>query len=195
MKKRWLGLALILEIAIMGNNGAKGVVAENELESARSKFKVPASITAEHEQLHAELAKAAQLGGATGRAADAVARVLDPHFQKEELFALPALGLLREVSSGTVTGQMEPILPLTEKLKAELPKMLKEHKAIVGELDRLQAAAEAEKRAEVVDFVKRLKQHAQNEEEVLYPAAILVGEMIKARLERVQPEVPVRSLK
>jgi hypothetical protein len=32
---------------------------------------------------------------------------------------------------------------------------------------------------EIVHFAEKLKLHAKNEEEVLYPAAILVGEYLK----------------
>lgn len=53
--------------------------------------------------------------------------------------------------------------------------MLQEHKAVVAALNNLVAAAEAENKPEHVEFAKKLMLHAQTEEEVLYPAAILVG--------------------
>ena len=57
-------------------------------------FKIPLSLKAEHQELHAELVKAIELGGYTGEAAEAVAEVLHNHFLKEEEYALPQLGLL-----------------------------------------------------------------------------------------------------
>jgi hemerythrin superfamily protein len=71
---------------------------------------------------------------------------------------------------------------MTDRLKAELPKMLEEHKAVVAALKNLIAAAEEEKKLEHARFAEKLMLHAQTEEEVLYPAAILVGEYLKLKL-------------
>jgi hemerythrin superfamily protein len=59
--------------------------------------------------------------------------------------------------------------------------MLNEHNAIVQALDELGRAAARERHPEVSQFVAELKAHAQNEEQVLYPAAILVGEYLKLK--------------
>ena len=55
---------------------------------------------------------------------------------------------------------------VTRRLKAELPKMLAEHKQIVGALEKLRAAAHAAGRAEYVRFADALVLHAQTEEQV-----------------------------
>ena len=59
--------------------------------------------------------------------------------------------------------------------------MLSEHKAVVGALRRLAAAGRREKKPAAVRFAEALTLHALSEEQVLYPAAILVGEYVKAR--------------
>ncbi|HSA88922.1 MAG TPA: hypothetical protein VLF42_03385 [Burkholderiales bacterium] len=58
------------------------------------KFEIPKPLQAEHEELHATLARATQEPGAVGEAAREVARLLHPHFVREEQFALPPLALL-----------------------------------------------------------------------------------------------------
>ena len=63
-----------------------------------------------------------------------------------------------------------------------LARGLSEHQQIVVALDKLQKAAREESRPEVVRFTESLKRHAKNEEEVLYPAAILIGEYLKVKL-------------
>lgn len=78
------------------------------------------------------------------------------HFLKEEDYALPPLGLLRALSEGRFESAMADVLSMTDKLKAELPTMLAE----------------------------QLMFHAQTEEQVSYPAAILIGEFVKLRLSR-----------
>jgi hypothetical protein len=142
---------------------------------------IPQSLKLEHEELHGELARAIKVGGKIGDAARAVANVLHHHFIKEEEYALPPLGLLSFLSLGKFSSEMREIVPMTEKLKQDLPIMLEEHKQIVKELDKLVEVAEKENRMEIVLFAEKLKLHAKNEEEVLYPAAILVGEYLKLR--------------
>jgi hypothetical protein len=49
-------------------------------------------------------------------------------------------------------------------------------------LQTLVNAAKEEKKIEYVRFAEKLTLHAQTEEEVLYPAAILIGEHLKLKL-------------
>jgi hypothetical protein len=142
------------------------------------KFEIPKALQVEHEELHATLVKATQERGAVGEAAREVARLLHPHFVQEEEFALPPLALLAELARGGVTPEMAQVLPMTRRLKASLPAMLAEHQQIVGALDKLRAAAKAAKLPEYERFAEALALHAETEEKVLYPAAILIGEHI-----------------
>jgi hypothetical protein len=145
-------------------------------------FKIPKTMEKEHEELHVELKKATTAGGATGKSAKRLANVLHPHFVKEEDFALPPLGLLPSLSKGKITSDMKDILLMTDKLKTDLDQMLEEHKEIVAALTKLVADARKERKLEYVSFAHRLTWHAQAEEEVYYPVAILIGEYLKLKL-------------
>ncbi len=145
-------------------------------------FKIPVSVKAEHQELHLELGKAIESSGNTGEAAKVVAKVLHNHFLKEEEYALPQLGLLTDLSGGKVTEEMRPAIGMADKLAADLDQMLQEHKMVVRALEHLSEAAKKEGKAEAVHFSEKLALHAQTEEEVLYPASILVGEYLKLRL-------------
>lgn len=142
----------------------------------------PTSLQAEHAELHATLRKASEEPGAVGEAAREVARLLHPHFVREEEFALPPLALLATVARQGVSADMSLVLPMTHRLKAELPAMLEEHANIVLALDKLRVAARAARRPEYEHFADALVLHARTEEEILYPAAILLGEVIESRL-------------
>jgi hypothetical protein len=144
-------------------------------------LQIPAALKAEHEELHAELSAATKLAGKTGEAAKRVAAALHEHFVSEEEFAMPPLALLGPIAEGRVTPDMRAVVALTDRLKAEMPRMLEEHKAIVRALDELGRAAAAEHHPDVRRFVEDLTAHAQTEEQVLYPAAILVGEWLKLK--------------
>ena len=91
------------------------------------------------------------------------------------------LALLAPLADGRATAEMRSIITLTDRLKADMPRMLNEHKAIVEALDELERAAKTEGHMDISRFVEELTLHAQNEEQVLYPAAILVGEFLKLK--------------
>lgn len=146
------------------------------------KLEIPRSMKLEHEELHGMLRKATKEPGELGEAAIAVAKLMHPHFIKEEEYALPPLGLLRSLSEGKVTPEMAEVLAMTDKLKAELPQMLAEHKAIVAALEKLSVSAGKAGKREYAEFSKALMLHAKSEEEVAYPAAILIGEHVRAKL-------------
>jgi hypothetical protein len=69
-----------------------------------------------------------------------------------------------------------------DKLEAELPQMLAEHKDIVTALQQLVEFAKAENKPEYVHFAEKLMAHARTEEEVSYPTALLIGRYLKAIL-------------
>lgn len=143
---------------------------------------LPTVLSMEHEAMQEELARASRAGGKTEQAAWQVSRVLFPHIFREEEFAIPPLLLLPRLARGEFTPEMESILSKTEVLKAELPRMMAEHKAIIGALQKLLQAATAEGHTGFATFAQKLILHAQMEEEVLYPASILVGEYVKLKL-------------
>lgn len=143
---------------------------------------VPSSIKAEHKELHDEMAKAIKSGGRTSEAARAVEAVLAPHFEKEEAYAMPPLGLLAPLSRGEATPDMRSVLELTDKLEADMPSMLNEHQQIHAALERLSETAKAENKPEIAQFAERLAHHAKNEEEILYPAALLVGRYVRLKI-------------
>ena len=145
-------------------------------------MKPPLSLRREHEELHADLARAGQAPGRIGEAARAVARIMHPHFLREDEYAIPPLALLPRLAKGQVTPDMAEVLPLVARLKEELPLMIEEHRAILSAVRELAVAAETENDEPYIRLAAALMVHAQLEEEVLYPAAILVGEYVKLKL-------------
>lgn len=145
-------------------------------------FKIPEPMKLEHNELHAELVKATKEKGKLGEAAKAVANVLHPHFVKEEEYAIPPLGLLQQLAEGNISGEMREVLVMTDRLKAELPTMLEEHAKIISALDTLAAVAKKKGKPRYARFAKKLALHATAEEQVTYPASILIGEYIKMKL-------------
>jgi hypothetical protein len=146
-------------------------------------FVIPASLKEEHRELHEELSAATKVGGRTGATALVVAELMHPHFVKEEEYALPPLGVLAILARGDAGPELREVLAMTDKLKVELRNMIEEHAAIVAALKKLAAAATEESKPEIADFARRLIHHATLEEQVMYPAALLVGEYLRLRFE------------
>jgi len=144
--------------------------------------KIPASVRLEHDALHKHLADVSMEPGRVGEAARTLARLMHPHFVREDEYAMPPLGLLTRLARDEVSPDMAEALPLIARLKAEMPLMLEEHQAIKGALQQLEEVAAAQGKPDIVELARRLKLHAESEEEVLYPAAIVVGEYLKLKL-------------
>lgn len=148
---------------------------------AKMSFSIPEPMQIEHEELHAALARLTMESGRTGEAAKAVARVLEPHFAKENEYALPPLSLLKPLSQGKFDPKMAEVLKLTDQLDSDMPAMLAEHKDIEAALKKLHDAATAENNAAGIHFSEHLAAHAQEEEEFTYPTALLIGKYVKLK--------------
>jgi hypothetical protein len=145
---------------------------------------IPPSLQAEHAELHADVQRLTEEPGQIGAAAREVAALLAPHFAREEQYALPPLGVLVALAAGRITPDMPAALAAARKLNSLLPQMLEDHIAIVGALQTLADLAREVDRPDVAEFAQKVIVHAQVEEEVLYPAAIVVGEYLAIRLDR-----------
>jgi hypothetical protein len=143
---------------------------------------MPESLKAEHEDLRADLAHAIRIGGRVGEAARPLESLLRAHFRKEEANVFLALGLLQSVAQDKIAPAMNEVVAMADRLKLELPEMLAEHDQISRALERLGKAATKEGSPKVAQFAAGLLRHARIEEEVLYPAAIVLGEYLRSRL-------------
>ena len=145
-------------------------------------LKIPQALIEDHKEMGASLDRAAKETGKVGEAARALQAVMQPHIQREEKFALPPLGLLPIVSTGEVDYDMNEAVFLADKLKAEMPKMLAEHKAILAAINQLDEAARLQGKIQYQGLAAMMKLHLEEEEQVYYPAAMLVGVYLHARL-------------
>jgi hypothetical protein len=146
-------------------------------------IQIPESIRHEHEAIHSALVAATRASGRVGEAAKKLAEVLHPHFVREEEIALPPLGLLAPLAAGDTLpeAQSSAAAKMTGALRAELPRMLEEHVRIRAAVAELRAAAEAAGAEAQVELADTLALHARTEEEVLYPAALVVGDLLARR--------------
>jgi hypothetical protein len=76
---------------------------------------------------------------------------------------------------------MQEALAMSDALRRELPGMLDEHERIRAAAGKLCDIAHEENASVEARLAEQLLLHARSEEEVMYPAAILVGDIIRAR--------------
>lgn len=144
-------------------------------------LKIPPSLKHEHGEMRASLEIAGKAIGKSGEAAREVARLLLPHFKKEEEYALPPLDALAVMAGGGLPEQPKAIIDKAERLKQELAEMLREHQAIAKALEELYDTATDAARPELARFAKKLLLHAQMEEQIYYPASLVIGEYLRLK--------------
>jgi hypothetical protein len=146
-------------------------------------LKMPDSLRARHAAFHAEFIKATQEVGKVGDAARAIEKLGTTHFAKAKN-AFPPLGLLPRLAEGKVTSEMGEAVKVAEKLRANLPQIHGEHRELLAGLKKLGEAAKEEGKTDYVRFAESLTLHIQEEEEVLYPTVLLIGDYVKRRLDK-----------
>ncbi len=116
------------------------------------------------------------LSGKTGSIAEKLAMDLKSHIDREESLALPLLGILRDLVNAKLTNaSTRRASSIYVKFEKEYPGMLHGHRELYKMLERLKKVGAEEGHLTAVRFAEAVEKHSQEEEEVLYPAALLAG--------------------
>jgi hypothetical protein len=140
---------------------------------------IPFSLLEEHAEILMALRSAVDAGGALSAAARDALEILEPHMRHEQELALAPLRLLPRLADGEVTADMTPLIAVTDRLRAELPALRKEHAALRRALERLWDTAWREGKPEYAFVAQRINRHITVDEEVHFPAALLVGNYLR----------------
>ncbi len=154
---------------------------ENYITQFPLKPGVPSAIKKEHTDLLAKIDKIVSYQDSTGIVARDLQEVMQHHFEEEEDFVLPPLSLLPLLASGDTYAQHRDILPLIRKFKAQLTHMNAEHQMIKAYMADLKQVGVKENHPEILEFEEELHNHAAIEEEIFFPAAILIGEYLNLK--------------
>ena len=142
----------------------------------------PLSLEKEHEEIWQLLLRLQHLSGKTGSIAERLAKGLKTHIDNEESLALPLLGILRDIADGKLkSGVAKRASLLSSRFEKEYPGMLHGHRELRKFLERLKKVGAEEGHLTAVRFAEALEAHSKQEEEVLYPAAIVAGRMASRR--------------
>jgi hypothetical protein len=142
----------------------------------------PPSMEKEHQEIWQLLIRVQHLSGKTGIVAEKLAKDLKPHIEKEEELALPLLGILGDIAKGRLgSGVAKKASLLGSRFEKEYPRMLQGHRELRKYLERLKKVGAEEGHLTAVRFSEAVEKHSKEEDEVLYPAAILAGRMATKR--------------
>jgi hypothetical protein len=154
---------------------------DNSIAQFPGKPEVPSSIKKEHEYLLKRIHRLTLFQDSAGLAALKLYDLMEHHFKEEEDFVLPPLGLLPLLTSGKLPAQTKEVIKLCEKLKSQLSHLSVEHQLINAYLKELKQVAAKENQPGIIEFENELQKHAKTEEEIFFPAAILIGEYLKLK--------------
>ncbi len=142
----------------------------------------PPSVERTHQELLQLLMAVQRLQGRTGSCAEEVAKYLQPHLDKEDECTLPLLGLLQDLASRRLTlAEARRGARVYARLKSEYSHLTDEHRELIRLIEQLKAAGMEEGHLTAVRFAETLERHAQDEDELLYPAALLAGRLAAER--------------
>jgi hypothetical protein len=142
-------------------------------------LETPHALRMEHRHLRDDLARAVADGEGVGDVARAIERTLIPHLKREEESVLRLLGLLPGLARDESIPNSAGIIATAEQFERELPQLQLEHRTIYEATKRLRDVIRRERKPQYQDFADRLWLHVRLDEEVLYPAAIVVGRYVK----------------
>jgi len=154
---------------------------QNYITQFPGKPETPSFIKREHEQLLEHVQAFTLFQDSAGLVAIKLHEIMEHHFQEEEDYVLPPLGLLPLLAGGQLPENSREIIGLTDKLQSQLSHLNAEHQLIKAHMDEMLKTSAAFNHPEIKEFEKQLLQHAKVEEEIYFPAALVIGENLKVK--------------
>jgi len=143
---------------------------------------IPQSILLQHEADIVQLEQLAQRAGPLGAAAQKALDVLRRHHAREAEYILPPLTLLSALAEGKVTPDMRWAIDMADKVRTNREAIFLEHTEITDAMNALLVEAQIVNDKEAADFAQMAVADSLADLELQEPMAILVGELIRARL-------------
>ncbi len=146
------------------------------------KWNIPGVLLQEHDEIRTELKRAVLEHGPIGEAAKHVARLCLPHLDLEEKEVFPAFAILRQLVLDHWRPEMKQIAPMVFHFSQHSDDLIHQHQKIIAAIENLWEAAYEDGNGEIANFARHLASHERMEDEVLYPALILIGKYLQEKL-------------
>ncbi len=142
-------------------------------------LKTPKSLHDDHEALLSELNQIASLNTDVSKNAKNVANAFRSHFNREERTVLPQLSLLMAIAEGNWDIDTREALLKNNILLNEFHDLKKRTSRIFAAAEEMIKVAENEHNKEAKKIAESIMLHIQVEEEVSYPAIIMISKYLK----------------
>ncbi len=187
--RAWLDESVFTPLVILiGKYLRKRLTSEDDTSAATQlvspepvELRIPESLQLSHAQLNAALLEAMQAGGQTMIAAEVVAQLLEPHLHKEDTEVLRILGFLAPLAADRIDLADAKDVSEWDELEKSERCLHEEHTALIAAAEKLRTIARAEDAHQVLDFAERLLLRIRLDEEILYPAALLIRNYVRLR--------------
>jgi len=173
-------LYIILSLLFLSSCGNKE---ETKIPRFKVKPEVPAQILKDHNRFLERLKPITSYEDSTGIVARELYEVMEFHFKEEEDYVLPPLGILPSLAKGELPEESKKVIQLTEKFRKNRDVMLAEHQMIKHFLEEMMAVAAKENHPELSGYDEELEKHSELEEEILFPAVLVIGDYLKLKEE------------
>ncbi len=143
---------------------------------------IPQSQTVEHADNLEHLTALTSHRGKVGEIAKKAVALFKQHDAREAEYIMPPLSLLPYLVDGKVTPDMKWALEMADRVRADREVIFEEHTKMIAVLNDLQLAGQQAHDAEAIDFAKSAATDALNDVEIMEPTAILIGDVLRAKL-------------
>lgn len=143
---------------------------------------IPQSQIIEHEENLGHLTMLAARPGPVGAVARRAIALFKQHNVREYEYVLPPLTLLPYLADGKVTPDMQWALDMCDRVRADREVIFDEHARMIEILNELQFVGQQAHDTEAVDFAKAAAVDALNDSEILEPAVMMIGDVLRAKL-------------
>ena len=155
-------------------------------QQAPQRHEIPQSIKLDHEEAIQQLTAVALRKGRTGEIARKALEVFKAHIRREEEYILPPLTLAPAIAEGHVTPDMRWAIAMADRIKADREVIFEEHTAITSLMLQLAEAARRTHEKDVYELAQTLVADSLSDLEVMAPAAVVIGEYLRAKLPPAQ---------
>jgi len=181
-----MGLRTVAVAAAMALTACVAFLPTSAARAQQQSRPIPQSIRLDHEEALRQLTAIAQRKGRTGEIARKALVVFKEHIRREEEYILPPLTLAPAIADGHVTPDMRWAIAMADRIKADRELIFAEHTTITAWMNELAEAARRTHQKDVLEFAQTLVADSLNDTEVMEPAAIVIGEYIRAKLPPAQ---------
>lgn len=142
------------------------------------KLETPQSLQLDHEILLSKLNQIASTNTKSAPNAKNVADTFRAHFRREEKTVLPQLSLLMTIVEGKWNIDTEEALLKNNILLKEFQELKGEHQKILDAAKEMIKVSMEEKNQEAKDIAEEIILHIKIEEEVSYPAILVINKYL-----------------